>query len=567
MPNLRSIASGAGDGRSLPAKDDVIAVKHLWKAFYDSNQESIVVAISDVSVNVKRGQFVCICGPSGCGKSTLIRILAGLENKTLGEIGIEPTRSGSERPPAMVFQEASLFPWLTIEENVAYPLRLQGASAAERDARTRELLEVTRLTDFAKSYPHQLSGGMKQRASVARALVDNDSDILLMDEPFGALDEQTRIELQQELLRIWEQTGKTVLFITHSVEEAVALGDRVIVMSARPGEIVADINVPFPRPRDVLDLRRQPQFGQLIFDVWQLLARSKTQEKGVSPLTKETAEGIVSQSSSSPKPTAAELERLSKPSWAERVVSVVGKFSPLLVLVLWELLTQIGTVDPRFFPSPSSIASVFWQELVDGTLLVDTLATLKRVAIGFVAGGVPAIILGLVLGLWPTARQLIAPIFSALYPVPKIATFPLLLLILGVGEAPKYTIIAIVVFFLVFFNTLTGVRYAPRIYLDVAQNLGSSTLNTFRLIALPAALPSIFTGLRLGLGTGFVVIAAVEFVGARSGLGYAIWSSWQIFAVEKMYVNIIAISLLGYLCILLLEWIEYVSMPWSRGNR
>ncbi|MGE0341347.1 MAG: ABC transporter permease, partial [Xanthobacteraceae bacterium] len=260
-----------------------------------------------------------------------------------------------------------------------------------------------------------------------------------------------------------------------------------------------------------------------------------------------------------------ELERLARPSRFDQFISAVGKFSPLLVLVLWEMLTWIGTVDERFFPSPSSIASVFWAELMAGSLLIDGLATLKRVGIGFLIGGIPAVILGLVLGLWRTARELIAPIFSALYPVPKIATFPLLLLVFGIGEAPKYAVIAIVVFFLVFFNTLTGVRFAPKIYLDVAQNLGSSTLNMFRFVALPAALPSIFTGFRLGVGTGFVVIAAVEFVGARSGLGYAIWSSWQIFAVEKMYVNIIAISLLGYLCILLLEWLERILMPWSRS--
>ncbi|MFT4118790.1 ATP-binding cassette domain-containing protein [Bradyrhizobium sp.] len=542
---------------------NAITVEHLWKAFHDDRRHATVIAISDVTITVPRGQFICICGPSGCGKSTLVRILAGLEEETLGSIGIERD-AGVARPPAMVFQEASLFPWLTVEDNVKFPLRLQGASPEEQEKRARELLALMRLEDFGKAFPHQLSGGMKQRASVARALIDRDSNILLMDEPFGALDEQTRMELQQELLRVWERTGKTVVFITHSVEEALTLGDRIIVMSARPGEIAADIEVPFARPRDVLELRRHPDFGRMTFDIWKLLARYKGDEASERP------DAVVDATPPKPEaaaqqPSAETLERLARPSRNRKIISLLGKFSPLSVLLLWEIVVKSGIADDRFFPAPSSILSIFWNELAHGPLLVDAYATLERVLIGFAIGGIPAIALGLALGMWPTARELIAPIFSALYPVPKIATFPLLLMIFGLGEAPKYAVIAIVVFFLVFFNTMSGTRYAPKIYFDVGHNLGMSRFGLFRFIALPAALPSIFTGLKLAIGTAFVVIAAVEFVGAKTGLGYAIWSSWQIFAVEKMYVNIIAISVSGYLSIIALDGIERLVMPWSRN--
>ncbi|WJR79948.1 ATP-binding cassette domain-containing protein [Bradyrhizobium sp. NP1] len=542
---------------------DAITVEHLWKAFHDDRRRATVVAISDVSITVPRGQFVCICGPSGCGKSTLIRILAGLEEETIGNIGIEQRQDASDRPPAMVFQEASLFPWLTVEENVIFPLKLQGVPIEECRQRARELLSLMQLQDFAQAFPYQLSGGMKQRASVARALIDRESNILLMDEPFGALDEQTRMELQQELLRVWERTGKTVVFITHSVEEALTLGDRVIVMSARPGEIAADIAVPFARPRDVLELRRLPEFGQMTFEIWKLLARYKADEE--RPAVDRTAiEPQPLPAKASPVSTET-LETLARPPRSRKIIAWLGKFSPLTVLLLWEIVVKSGMADDRFFPAPSSILSIFWEELVHGPLLADTYATLARVLIGLLIGGVPAIALGLVLGLWSTAREIIAPIFTALYPVPKIATFPLLLMVFGLGEAPKYAVIAIVVFFLVFFNTLSGVRYAPKIYVDVAHNLGLSQFKLFRFVAFPAALPSIFTGVKLAIGTAFVVIAAVEFVGAKTGLGYAIWSSWQIFAVEKMYVNIIAISLSGYLSILLLDRLERLVMPWS-GN-
>ncbi len=552
----------AVQGSATPSRLNAITVDRLWKAFHDDRRHATVVAISDVTISVPRGQFVCICGPSGCGKSTLVRILAGLEQETLGSIDIERA-DASERPPAMVFQEASLFPWLTVEENVKFPLRLQGASSEEQEKRARELLALMRLEDFGKAFPHQLSGGMKQRASVARALIDRDSNILLMDEPFGALDEQTRMELQQELLRVWERTGKTVVFITHSVEEALTLGDRIIVMSARPGEIAADITVPFARPRDVLELRRHPDFGRMTFEIWKLLARYKDDASEKSPAITAVV-APPGAATGQIEPTIESLERLARPSRSKKIVSLLGKFSPLSVLLLWEIVVKSGIADDRFFPAPSSIISIFWAELVHGPLLVDAYATLERVLIGFAIGGIPAIALGLALGMWSTARDLIAPIFSALYPVPKIATYPLLLMMFGLGEAPKYAVIAIVVFFLVFFNTMSGAHYAPKIYFDVAHNLGMSRLNLFRFVALPAALPSIFTGLKLAVGTAFVVIAAVEFVGAKTGLGYAIWSSWQIFAVEKMYVNIIAISVSGYLSIITIDAIERLVMPWSR---
>ena len=251
-----------------PAKSAgaAIEVSHLTKAFYDSQDDRVTVAVADVSFEVERGEFVCIVGPSGCGKTTVLRILAGLEDELSGSVKLH-----TSTPPAMVFQEASVLPWLTVSQNIAFPLSLKGVSRAQQDARVRELLTLTGLTEFASALPHQLSGGMKQRVSVARALVD-DRDILLTDEPFGALDEQTRLVLQQELLRIWERTGKTVVFITHSVDEALTLADRVLVMSPRPGRLVADMRVPFERPRDVVEMRRDKRFWDMTYEVWRLLA-------------------------------------------------------------------------------------------------------------------------------------------------------------------------------------------------------------------------------------------------------------------------------------------------------
>jgi NitT/TauT family transport system permease protein len=210
------------------------------------------------------------------------------------------------------------------------------------------------------------------------------------------------------------------------------------------------------------------------------------------------------------------------------------------------------------------IAGTFWDEIVSGNLPRDAMATVGRVAIGYTLGAVPALVLALGLGLWRTPRMLVLPIFSALYTVPKIALYPLLLLVFGIGEAPKYVLVALATFFLIFFNTLTGVLQIPRIYLDVARNLGTTTTQLFRTVALPAAMPGIFNGMRLAFATTFVLLAAVEFVGAKSGLGYSIWSAWQTFAVEKMYVGIVSISLIGYLCVTAVQWVERRAVPWIR---
>lgn len=228
-----------------------------------------VTALDDVSLSIPRGQFVCIVGPSGCGKTTLLRIVAGLEQLSYGEVQV--ARDDPSRPiNSMIFQEQSLFPWMSVRDNVAYGLRMRGVPKRTLEPVVDGYLNKVGLSRFAGAFPHQLSGGMKQRVSIARAFA-NDPEILLMDEPFAALDEQNKILLQEELLRIWDETRKTVLFITHSIDEALVLGDRVLVMTAHPGKIKADLSIDFPRPREVYRLKATPEFGQLAYRVWELL--------------------------------------------------------------------------------------------------------------------------------------------------------------------------------------------------------------------------------------------------------------------------------------------------------
>jgi NitT/TauT family transport system ATP-binding protein len=200
-------------------------------------------ALTPVTLDVLAGQFVTLLGPSGCGKSTLLSLIAGLDTPSEGTLQTEGT-------PGVVFQEAALFPWRTVRDNVAFGLQMRGLDRNTRRMKAEEALKQVHLSRFADAFPHELSGGMRQRASIARALV-LDPALLLMDEPFGALDAQTRALLQEELLTLWQRTQKTVIFVTHSLDEALLLSDRIVLLSARPGRVIADITVDAPRPRDI----------------------------------------------------------------------------------------------------------------------------------------------------------------------------------------------------------------------------------------------------------------------------------------------------------------------------
>ena len=250
-------AAGSADA---PAPQAKIVMQGLERHFGSFR------ALDGVTLEIEEGCFFVIVGPSGCGKTTLLRILAGLDHATGGELHIRDPKPGVP-PHSVVFQGDSIFPWMTVWDNAAYGLRMRNAPKSEIREVVGHYLARTGLTRFADRYPHQLSGGMRQRVSIARAFA-NGSDILLMDEPFSALDEQNKAILQQELLRIWEEHRKTVVFITHSVDEAVTLGDRIMVMASSPGRVKTLIDVPMARPRNVYELRADPRYGEIVYEIW-----------------------------------------------------------------------------------------------------------------------------------------------------------------------------------------------------------------------------------------------------------------------------------------------------------
>lgn len=249
------------------AGNDVIKVKieNVVKKY--NTRKGEMIALNGVNLDIKENEFICVVGPSGCGKSTLLNIIAGLHEPTSGRVlvdGKEVDGPGPER--GVVFQQYALFPWLTVLKNVEFGLKLKGITGEQAEAEAMKYIKMVQLEQFVNSYPKELSGGMKQRVAIARAYAVNPA-VLLMDEPFGALDAQTRTQLQTELLETWEKEQKTCFFITHDVDEAIILAQKVIIMSARPGRIkeIVDINIPYPRTQET---KMTPEFLELKNHIW-----------------------------------------------------------------------------------------------------------------------------------------------------------------------------------------------------------------------------------------------------------------------------------------------------------
>jgi NitT/TauT family transport system ATP-binding protein len=285
-------------GSPPPAPASVVRLDGVDKVFYVGDQP-VTTALQGIDLAIAQGEFVSLIGPSGCGKSTLLRLIGDLVKPTSGEITVNnkpADRARRDRDYGMVFQAPVLFEWRTVADNVGLPLEIMGFHPARRATRTRQMLDLVELSEFGQHHPWQLSGGMQQRVAIARALAFEPA-ILLMDEPFGALDEMTRERMNQEVQRIWHQTGITVVFVTHSIPEAVFLSSRVVVMSARPGRITRVIDIDLPRPR-AEETRETDRYFELVTAVREALRGSRstedeTPDDGVASARRTSAEGAV----------------------------------------------------------------------------------------------------------------------------------------------------------------------------------------------------------------------------------------------------------------------------------
>jgi NitT/TauT family transport system ATP-binding protein len=286
-----NVVPGAEASNELSGTAGKIEIRGLARSYKKKGNTAIrgerFFALKDFNLEINRGEFVTIVGPSGCGKSTLLDILIGLSRPDEGQLLIDGKPvNGPAFDRGIVLQGYALFPWRTVRRNVEFGLEIKGTPKKERRATSDRFIKLVDLEGFENHYPHELSGGMQQRVAIARALA-YDPEVLLMDEPFAAVDAQTRETMQDEILAIWEKTGKTIIFVTHSIEEAVGLADRVAVMSRQPGTVKTVVDVNLPRPRRIVDVRNSPEFSALSSRVWELL-----QDKEPSVLAYQGGTGI-----------------------------------------------------------------------------------------------------------------------------------------------------------------------------------------------------------------------------------------------------------------------------------
>ncbi len=504
-----------------------------------------VHALGPLDLDVADGEFVAVVGPSGCGKSTFLRMVAGLVNPTEGEISLSVR--DQQHATAMVFQEYSIFPWKRVIDNVRLGLQLRGVSSRESKERAMHYLDRLGLADRAEDYPQQLSGGMKQRVAIARALAV-EPEILLMDEPFAALDAQLRKLLQDELLELWQSDRRTVLFITHSLEEAILLADRVVVMSARPGTVVASKTVPFERPRRRLGARRTGVLGVRSRAVGAVAGRSRT-----APRREPDGAGEVSAVEPTPihrRPGRAERDPVRHARRRRTMELSLAIAVPVVLIGMWQLAGSQGWIDRRLYPPPSDIVRHVDNMFADrpgGRMWRDVRASISRIAWGYFWGSITGLVAGYTLGLNRLLRKALDPTLIALYTVPKLALIGIFLLAFGLDETPVIIVIALTVFFFVFLQTNAAVLGVSEHFREAGRSLGAGRWQLFRHVILPASLPQVFVGLRIAAGVTVLTMIGAEFAYApfQKGIGYRIAIARQTFDPPTMYLAVVLTSLIG----------------------
>ena len=460
--------------------------------------------LKNVDLQVERGEFVALIGPSGGGKSTLLRVIAGLLNANSGEVSV-----GCK--PAVVFQDYRLLPWRTVRDNVGLPRDLAGRGEAPET-----VLKQVGMLEHADRYPHQLSGGMQARVAIARALAQ-DSDVLLMDEPFAALDALVRERFNLELKRLHEKTGKTILFVTHSIREAVYLADRVVVLTD------GDIDT-------VLESRNA--------------GRITAYDDGIEA-TLRAKLGMADSTFIRHTPRRVRFP------W--ELVGVLGLTA--LVFLAWSYLAT--QVSPLFFPSPVAV----WQAALENAslLITHTLATLRVTALSVLTSLALGVPVGYLMGRQLAAERLLSPFIVALQAIPTIIIAPLLVLWVGYGLSAKLLTTTLICIFPVLISTMVGVREVDRVYREVFKTIGAKAWGIFRQLELPGALPVVLGGLRLTVTLALIGTVVSEFIFNGPGLGYFANSERLNFRVDNAVAAVGINVVLGlglYLAVSLLEqWV------------
>ncbi len=503
----------------------------------------VIKVLDGINLKIKRGEFVTIVGASGSGKTTILKLISGLLSPTSGVVLInnEPVHK-LRKDTGNVFQRPILLPWRTVLKNILLPVEvIKGGVSREDIERAKELINMMGLDGTEDMYPSELSGGMQQRVSIARALI-LDPEILLLDEPFAALDSITRERLNLLILEIWEKTGKTVVFVTHSISEAVLLSSKIVVLSKSPGRVVDVIPLDVSKKGSGEEIFSSEYITKMVINV-----RKRVKDIWKKEISKRVKDIRI-------KINENNLKEIFIRHYEYMLIPV----GILTFIFIWFLVSRIGNLPEFILPSPGSVYKRFLLALKEGVILPNLMVTTFESLMGFVFGSSFGFIFGYILAKNRILERIISPYIVALQAIPVVALAPILIIWFGFGIETKILIAAIIIFFPVLVNSIVGIRSADKEMMELMLSLNAGILKIFFKLELPSALPVIFGGLKMGIT--FSVIGAVvgEFLGSSSGLGAVINMARAGFDTPLVFVSVILLGLLGISFYLTVSFIEYL---------
>ena len=544
----------------------------------------VMTALRDFTMTVERGEFTCVVGPTGCGKSTTLNLVTGLARPNQGEVRVfgQPV-AGISPDIGFVFQADALFPWRSVLDNVAAGPIFRGA-AQGRGATTRRADWIARvgLKRFEKHYPHQLSGGMRKRVALAQTFI-NQPKILLLDEPFSALDIQTRTLMQDELLGLWSEAQASVIFVTHDLEEAIALADKVYVLTAGPATVKAVYTIDLPRPRVTAEIRYEPAFIDYARTDLERSARGGSEAATTRPPRRPPEpEGAPSMTvmhrapdprparHASTEPVRARDRGRATPRVAPAAADRRSRrASAILVAVLggWELGARFGAHRPVLLRQPvrdrrPGLDLDHGGHQRRGRCGSRSSSRMEETVLGFFIGAVGGVVCGIVLG----RNRLLADIFSTYIKVansiPRVVLGSIFIIALGLGMASKVALAVVMVFFVVFANAFQGVREADRAMIANAQILGASPFQITRPVIIPSAMSWILASLHVSFGFALVGAVVGEFLGAKKGVGLLISTAQGSFNANGVFAAMVILAVLALVVEAIITLVENRLVKW-----
>lgn len=512
------------------SKEIILECEHIHKNFQG------IEVLKDISFKVHKGEFISIVGPSGCGKTTILKIIKGLLSPDSGQVIYNRKSLKSSQNIGIIYQGSNLLPWRTVEDNIRLPLEIHPQIGKDVSKKIKSVIKLTGLNGSENKYPHQLSGGMKQLAAIAKALVDEDK-IILMDEPFASLDPTTREEMAKKLYYLWKNTNTTIIFVTHFIDEAVFLSDKIIVLS--------------PLPCKIQYITQTSSFNGGTYNSFKYPI-SKTINQLMNP--KDRTDPV----------------KIHQPPTKQTNGSLLhGKlgyiFSPILaglIILLWKLIISLTSYPEFILPTPEAVGNRFLEALNYNHLLMHTGVTLTESVIGFLLGFTAALLVGYVLAKIPFLEKIFYPYITASQTTPIIAIAPLVALWFGFGMSSKIFISALIVFFPVLLTTIAGIREISGTMGEIMQGLGANRFQTLIKLEFPGTMPYLFATIKVGITLSLVGAVVGEFVSSNKGLGYLVVASKGILDTPLLFVTIITLALVGiflYSIVIIMEKVVFRS--------